>query len=123
MEGGGRSIGRSSELEMGLSSSDKPVEVEIDIVASKPSSSNQNPHLLLSLGPSMLLKNCVVWTKRRSLDLGIGFNFQMKLRFVFLVRTKKLVPLLIVRLVFIKLLFCAALGSPFTLHDGALSPS
>lgn len=33
------SVVKSSELEMGLSSSDKPVEMEVDTAASKPSSS------------------------------------------------------------------------------------
>ena len=39
MEEGPRSVVRSSEMEMGLSSSDKMAKMEIDIVASKPSSS------------------------------------------------------------------------------------
>ena len=38
MEEGQRSVVRSSELETSLSSSDKPVEMEIDTTASKPSS-------------------------------------------------------------------------------------
>lgn len=36
---GGRSVVRSSELETGLSSSDEPVDMEVDTAASKPSSS------------------------------------------------------------------------------------
>jgi len=38
VEEGQRSVVRSSELETSLSSSDKPVEMEIDTTASKPSS-------------------------------------------------------------------------------------
>lgn len=101
VEEGQRSVVRSSEMETNLSSSDKPVEMEIDTATSKPSSSK----------PSMLLTNHVVWTKIRSLDSGIGSNFPTKLGFVFLTKAKELRPLPMAKFASTRLPFCAALGS------------
>ena len=63
MEKGLRSVVRSSELEMGLSSSDKLAEIEIDTAFSKPSSSkpfSSKPPPPKTIGPSMLSTNYVV---------------------------------------------------------------
>ena len=77
MEKGLRSVVRSSELEMGLSSSDKLAEIEIDTAFSKPSSFkpfSSKPPPPKTIGPSMLSTNYVVYMRIHSLDLGIGFN-------------------------------------------------
>lgn len=72
--GGGGGIDtrvRLSSLEIGFSSSDKIVEMEIDIVASKPSSSSQ-PQILQALKETYSLKE-------KHIGLENGSNSLMKL--------------------------------------------
>ena len=87
MEGRRRFVVRSSELETGLSSSDKPVEMGINIAASKPSSSKPS-----SSKPSSFTKPRSFHAFKESCCLDEETLFRFRDRFQFPNETKIRLP-------------------------------
>ena len=105
---------RSSELETGLLSSDKPVEVEVDTTVTVPLSSKPSSSKKKSRAFHALKEECTL-DEDTLLGLEIDFNFLMRLRFSCPVSVKRSVPLLLAMCVSTRLHSKVALGSSFIL--------
>ena len=90
---------RSSDLEMGLSSSGDPISMEVDIATSKPPSSSR-PRTLYALEETCNLEEKHIARIRKR------FQFLEETMIAFLVQMKRLVPLPMVKCTLMRPIFC-----------------